>query len=319
MSPKTKTPESESKLGQIVMQAILNITSWHPEVTDAVLSKELADSHGADEGIFLTKKKLIRDVLLGGKKRRTSWDQLNAARRKLRSKHKHWTLPWLGKGVGLLPCAFYFEYQEDMDKCEGEYMSALNVFIHEFVDLRDDAIRAANGTLKLEEYPDEADLLALFQVNRDILPLPTHFVDTPNISSKMPVGAQKIEAELQKLQNGAEASINARLGAASQGIFRRFKEMIGRMIETLNNFKTDPETGKIVKGKFHDTMIKNIEELVAMVPDFNFLNDPAITAFAEDVKLHLCVAPEVLKSDDMARAETLKQAERIYKKMSNYL
>jgi len=73
-------------------------------------------------------------------------------------------------------------------------------------------------------------------------------------------------------------------------------------------------------GKFHDTLVENITELVNILPHLNVVGDEELEAMRREVEAKLTrFDPEVLRKSRKARKDTLKEAETILDKMKGFV
>jgi Zn finger protein HypA/HybF involved in hydrogenase expression len=72
-------------------------------------------------------------------------------------------------------------------------------------------------------------------------------------------------------------------------------------------------------GKFHDTLVSNVQDMIALVPKLNLTNDPEITRISVEMSALTKVSPDTLRSSVEVRAATAAKAAAIAKSMAAYI
>jgi hypothetical protein len=74
------------------------------------------------------------------------------------------------------------------------------------------------------------------------------------------------------------------------------------------------------KPNFRASILSNIQEVVAMLPDLNVTDDPHLTKMSKDITAMLKgLDPEMLRGDPLQRKKVAKNADDILRKMKGYV
>ena len=75
--------------------------------------------------------------------------------------------------------------------------------------------------------------------------------------------------------------------------------------------------GKEDKKKFHDTLVDNVRELTALLPEFNVTNDSRMTLLHAQLDQTLSgVTADALREDDDFRVDTKRKVDAVLKSMA---
>ena len=244
-----------TQLSDKAMLVSLNITGWSGRALDKTASAETINNHNAqaDAGRF-NKSLASKDDLAA----------INSAAGDARLYHRGKTLPWLNDGTRLLPAALYFEWIAEMRQHRQRHETAVADFIARYPRMIT-AAQVRLGTLfRADEYPAVDQLARQFGFEYPVQPLadPTDF--------RVALGADEEARIRQEYDALAQTGINAGLA----DIHKRVRETVGRMAERLAAYHVDAE-GR-TQGKFHDTLVTNVRDLVDVMAALNINNDPEI-------------------------------------------
>lgn len=230
------------------MIANLNISQWTARKHDKAVSKEVDTAHQAVDGGRYNKLLIDKAAL----------DPLTKQAGQIREYHYKMTLPWGDNGDRLLPAKAYMEYTGQIRQFRDQFEQLVINFVADYPHLVADA-RARLGTLyDPKDYPPAADITARFGVQVSFMPVP----DAEDF--RVDVGEEAL-AEIK-------ASINAAVTERQAGAL---KECWQRLHEVVNNLHI-----MMLKEKpiFRDSIINNVNDLVAMLPKLNVTDDAELNA-----------------------------------------
>ena len=73
-------------------------------------------------------------------------------------------------------------------------------------------------------------------------------------------------------------------------------------------------------GRLYASVVDNIVDLIQVLPDLNLTNDPALNAFADEIRTRLCAASvKELKGNDLLRAATAQEAAEIATRLAAHM
>ena len=283
-----------SILSKKAVLVVLNVGGWNARKRDDEASS-VVHSHyhaTADSGNFNATLIDVKDE---------HWVAITRARTVLREYHYEHTLPWTMKGAQLLPAAAYLDYQEGTRIRINAYRKASTAFVNgAYSELKADAKRKRNGLYREENYPTVAELERKFYADIAFLPVPDKGHVVVDLQNK----------EVERIQRDTEMMIAQAVEQAQLELWRRLYEPVAKMAASLN----DPTT------RFHDTLVSNVRDIVALAPSMNLAEDEKLSALVSEVKKQLTKAsPDTLRTDPDVRVEQAKKASALAKKMSSLM
>lgn len=241
-----------------VMLCSVTISSWAARRFDEKVTEEVEKNHAA-KGIGRFNKRLLpehapsfKEVMsLGGRIRRHFYDH---------------TLEYNQLSVRLLPTQIYMEFAEQMRRMKDEFDLAVQVFLTDYLDLKELARAEMNGLFNEADYPTLAQLGEKFGVRMSVLPFP----DASQFGVDLP------EDVLTSLRGEIDQHVMRSINNANQDIVHRLYDAVSAMANRLyasNNVRMD--------------VADNVRELCGLLPKLNFSNDPQLVHILEQAKRHL--------------------------------
>ncbi|RQN37237.1 hypothetical protein [Paraburkholderia tropica] len=274
-----------------VMLCSVTISSWAARRFDEKVTEEVEKNH-ATKGIGRFNKRLLpehapsfKEVLsLGGRIRRHFYDH---------------TLEYNQLSVRLLPTQIYMEFAEQMRRMKDEFDLAVQVFLTDYLDLKELARAEMNGLFNEADYPTLAQLGEKFGVRMSVLPFP----DASQFGVDLP------EDVLTSLRGEIDQHVMRSINNASQDIVHRLYDAVSAMANRLyasNNVRMD--------------VAVNVRELCGLLPKLNFSNDPQLVHILEQAKRHLAVhTGNDLKESDVLRSQVAAKASEIEELMEAFM
>jgi len=221
--------------------------------------------------------------------------KLQTAVSALRKYHSHMTLPWT-KGVGILPSSKYTEYSSKMRELINDFKAAKKELIIDYPNLKNEAKQDLNIFWSDMQYPDTNVLDGKFDVHIDVVPVP----------QKGDWRIDLVDDELDKLDQKLEKREEQRIQKANQELWERLYEPIKHMVEVLSKDKP----------KIFKTLITNILDLTAILPDLNLTEDPKLEDLRIKIEDQLCeFSVTELKESPFLREKVAEKAEEIRQKI----
>jgi len=268
----------------------LTIKQWTAAKHDRNVSQEVAQLHGSDATMGRYNKLLIgREALEKLRKVATAAGQ----------EHRRRTLPWLDNGARILSSEGYFGYAELMRCFEAEWEQAVDEFVHDYPACVDQAQCRLNGLFRSDEYPPAHRIRDRFSFGYNVFPLPS------SQDFRVELGA----AETARIQASIQDQVSEALEAATRDVWERMRTAVGHMVERLWTYRV---TADGVNGKFHDTLVENVRELVELLPTLNVTDNTTMAELSDRMKADLCLySAQTLRDSTSARERTAAAAEDI--------
>jgi|WetSurSiteA1Bulk_404760.scaffolds.fasta_scaffold14590_3 hypothetical protein len=243
---------------------------------DTEAQKNLAQAAGGDEKSFVVTKKLYPKFALS---------DMETCISQARHIHRTMTLPWNDVGYRLLPNTKFFDFVNAVNKVKEKFVQAREYF-KENLDLYKQEGMTRLGIYAGDFYPKNVDDIdKLFQLEIMIRPVP----NTNDIRVEVP---QEILDEIRKESNTALYEDTA---MAVKDVWSRFNKVLTHMHSKLS--KDDPK-------KFRSSMIKNIENMISMVPQYNLVDDEELNKITDEAKV---IVDNIKGIDDLKEDESLRK------------
>lgn len=217
-----------------------------------------------------------------------------------RSYHRELTVPWGHGDYRMLPAPLIMKYTRGLKDYKAKFFASVDDVVTRWpVILRNSSLRlgsAFNGA----DYPHPTRIKGFYSFDTHFKPVPQddHFI-------------LEVEREtLEALKREFAKDENKNMEEAVNDLFRRLHTVVDNMATQLSN----------KKGKIHNSLLTNVEDLIEILPDLNIMNDPMLTALCQEAKDQLLTfTPGQLKKDSSARKTTALAAQTISDKMSGIM
>lgn len=292
--------------GMNVRNALLtvhfSISAWEARKQDKKATREVAEAHNTATSVGRYHKDLLPEA--------REHENILKIRNAWRVAHYENTLPWGDEGGRVMRSASFLDYAAMYRDYKAQWDAALEEFYAAYPTLVAQAELRLNTLFDPKDYPDLAEVRRRFAVRLNTYPLPDA-EDFRIIDGIPPEEADRLVAE-------AVEGINARLNDAVKDLWTRMHKVVTNMQERLAvplDEKGKPQKG----GKFHDTLVTNVAELVELLPRLNLTNDPEIARMATDMGQLVAFPAETLRVSPEARSATQAKAAALAKRMAQYL
>lgn len=284
-----------SKIANLAEKAMLvglNIHGWQARKYDRRISREVAESHAATENAGRFNKHLLPGDAV-------SYEAVHKKGRELRAFYYENTLPWSKDGQRILPTANYEVFSEGVRRFKREYLVLTEDFLREYPLLKEDARVLLNGMFNEMDYPSSETMRGKFSVEIETLPLPTA------ADFRVALG----EAEVKRIQSEIERRLEVEVTNANKDLWNRLRTAVDNMVVRLGG-----------DGKFHNTLVSNLQDIVDLIPNLNFTGDANLEAIRTACEKALAGHdPQALRDDAVLRANVAAQAQEIANLMDAYM
>jgi len=265
---------------------------FNANITDKSASKELQRDKNASSDAAKVMKKIFDDSI---------FDKLGHIVGLAYRYHQTMTIPWMYRGVGMLPIVNHGAYSKQMHR----YKEELEIAKKELKEVLPTLIEKERNSNRLGKLWNEADyriddLAAHFDFEIQFFPVPDsgHFVVDVQNEAMSEIQSAFAEAEQTAIKE------------ATKDLWARIYTVVKNMAERLD----DP------KGKFHDTLVGNITDLCGLLPALNIANDNQLNKMVVDIENKLTsVEPKVLREDKKIRKEVVTSAKEILSTMEAFV
>lgn len=269
----------------------LTISQWTARKYDKKATQEVATTFNASKDAGRYNKSLLpmNDYL----------DRVHKKTTFIREKLYKNTLPWGMEGVMMLPTTNYLAFMNEFRKEKNEWLTLVNDFKSNYLQLKDDAKRVLGRLYSDADYPTEGEVGNKFKIDMAVFPV-------PSTDFRVAISSD----ELSRIQQDVEARVASAQAEAMKEVWQRLYDRVKHMAEKL----ADP------KAIFRDTMVENLQEQCAMLTRLNFMDDPNLEALRQQVEGTLATHhPDALRNDPDLRRDTAAEAKAIMDKMSVFM
>jgi hypothetical protein len=269
----------------------LQISVWSGYKLDKGLTQKVtSDANAAADAARVNKhivpKESLKDIV--------------TAQGALRTHFYTHTLPWGDNGDRLLPRLSFMDFMQEHGKLNEEFNNAVDNFIAEkYLRARDQAEFRMGEMFRSEDYPEPEQLRRRFAVNLDIHGVPTGH------DFRVDMDANTVDM----LRKQIEEKNQERVTAAMRDVWDRLADVLGHFASKMAD-----------DSVFRDSTVKNLEELVDMLPALNVTGDPQLEQVRQDIADALIgYTPKELRKDTAARTAAAKESKRIIDQMAGFM
>lgn len=208
------------------------------------------------------------------------------------------TLPWKDNGDRLLTRKCYLNFVPEHARLVDAFHAAVETFLTTGYPLAKEQAAFRMGELfKDSDYPNGEALRHKFYVGMDI--------DAVVEAHDFRVAIDNAEEVKQQMY----AAMATRTNRAMQDVWTR-------LADTLQHFASKMSTDDI----FRDSTVKNLTEIVDLLPALNITDDPFLEQIRQDIATSLGgYAPKDLRTNPTTRAAAATDATRIMDQMAGFM
>jgi hypothetical protein len=201
------------------------------------------------------------------------------------------TLPWKDSGDRLITRQRYEKpFMVEHSTLRGEFYGEVDEFLeNKYLVARDQAEFRMGSLFNPYDYPTVDVLRRKFYVSLDI---------------------DGISTAYDFRLNDSEEVFQARVTKAMGGLWEKLRKPLEHFADTMADDK------KV----FRDTTVSNLKDIVAMIPELNFMNDPKLTQIGLQVSKALATfEPKDLRNNATSRATVGNEAAEILESMKGFM
>lgn len=282
------------------MLASVKISVWAGRKLDREVTDEVNRDHGASADAGRYNKALVSKDALA---------KINTIAGKARTALYARTSPWMDNGTRILTAAGYMAFAADMKGMRMEFDAAVEEFINDYNRHVAVARVKLNGMFKESDYPSANEMRRKFGFDSVVMALPASNdfrVDLP-------------AAEREAIIADIEARTTKAIADAMADVYKRVCENVGAMATKLAAFKPAKGKGDKAEGIFRNSLVENVQELVALLPSLNITNDPKLDAVTKAMQALVRYDADTLRENADLRVEIAGKAQAILDDVTAYL
>jgi hypothetical protein len=272
----------------------LKIRNWSGEKRDREITNEICVANEAESLSLRANKSLLGKHI----------KPVHAAEGVLRAYVNKQTLPWGDNGQRILKSSAVQAFQAGLL----EPMAALKIATEEFLanyDLVKEDARATLGKAYDEsDYPPVHKIRNRYGADVRYFPMPR----------SDDFRAALTQDELAILKTNCDEAIQNSVQDALLNAVNRMRAPIEHMASKLKEYRK--EDGK-THGTFRDSLVENIRDIVAQVPNLNITDDPRLARLCEDMRRNLTEhEADALRASPHLRKSVASEADRILQEIN---
>lgn len=259
----------------------IQIGVWTGHRLDKAMTKKVTDEAGAHQDAARVNKHVVPKESLA---------ESTSAAGAIRTFFYTRTLPWKDNGDRLLPRSAATKFLEDYSELEGKFREANNRFITEKFPAAVASAEFRMGSLfNIDDYPTAEQLRRKFYANIDIDAV--------------------AQAKDIRLNDNTDA-LQARVTKAVAGLWEKLAEPLKHFADKM----ADED------AIFRDSTVNNLRQVVEMIPELNFTNDPELDRIAKEIdeKITRYEAAD-LRKDHKVREAVAGEAKAIMDEMAGFM
>jgi hypothetical protein len=266
----------------------LKISTWTGRCVDKKVSADVLYQHNATEDCGRFSKRLLPKEAL---------KDISAINTEARKYYKEMTLAWEDGVSRLLPVKFATEFEEKMREFDGKLDTAVTEFINNYQTYKTDAQTALNGLYNEGDYPSLEDIEHKFKIAHEL----------SIIADPEDFRCEVSDEVKESIQSSMRKTIESKYTTSMKKLYERIHIVLNRFNTTLAN----------TEAKFNKSLVENIQDLVALLPDLNFMDDQNLTDLTARIKEEICnYSPTELRSSSLSRDSAVKKSAQILDTMS---
>lgn len=267
----------------------LSISQWSARKLDKEATRQARERAGTDDkaNVAVYKSVIAADVL----------DAIKDIASAARIEHEKRTVPWQYRGPGAIAAAGFADYKKAMQQYEADFYRAVDRFCAAYEAERIEAKTYLKSLYNPADYPDDVRERFSFSVIAEPMPASSDF----RVAGLSKEDSEAIERDIAKRR---QAAIDNAQGVA----WDRVRDLVTKLQSKAANFKPATNNEK-AQGVFRDSVVENLQELVAMLPSLNIKNDAKLAEIAATVETELCgYSADTLRKSEAARRDVQASA-----------
>jgi hypothetical protein len=301
-APQTGTIRDRAILANLWIQG------WEATATDEKITDEVSRTHNIASDMGHYQKALLSPKALA---------KLRAIKGQMRAYHLKATLPWDNWGSRLLKHTSIFDYSRTMRGLESEYKKTFYDELEApgpdgrplYEHKKDEARALLNGGWREADYPTLAQLRAKYKVHLTFLPIPAG--EDVRIELGTAAANAEMQKELDELKRSVDDKSQDRVSFAMRSLWDRMREPLAKLVEALKSAKEED---------IRQSLLTSITKLIDLLPTLNVMGDPALDAFAAEVRETLAgYKAKDLRENEEARKTVLAKADEILARVNEFM
>ena len=279
------------------MLCALSISIWSARKLDKAASSKTTTEAGANADAGRFNKHLLagQDAMLKA---------VQTIASAARADHYTLTLPWSDNGPRILSTDLWAELNRRLQNHALDFQSAVKAFLDDYSQARDRARFALGSLFNENDFPTVWNVERKFSFSFDFDPLP----DAKDFRAAL------TDTDADAIRKDIEQRANDRIQMAMRDVWQQLFDKVNRIARTLPEY----DAGNV--KRFNDTIITNLQDLIAILPGLNITQDPHLAAIADRAAAELSsIDPQTLRDSDSARARTASSAASICATMAQHL
>ena len=261
----------------------LEISHWSARCVDKKVSDEvlLNNSAESDSGSF-SKRLIAKDYL----------SEITKVNNEARKYFKKNTMAWETGKRRLLPSKKITEFTEKMRELKEQHEDVCKVFVDNYETYMTEAQTFLNGLFNPADYPSKDEVEKKFGFEYEFT----------NIDSPDDFRCAVSEDVKEEIQQKMQDKVTEKLTMSINRLYQKIHSLLKKFEEKLSD----------EDAVFRNSLIDNIEDLVAMLPDMNIMEDAKLKELTDKIANEICrFDADQLRKDKAARREAVEASRSI--------
>lgn len=272
----------------------LRMSLYSNRKTEKRLESHVANDHGAKSDAVVVRKRMFRSA---------RFTKIKSSATAIRSHFYKYTLPWRDGGTRIIPSAVWMEFQQKLRQLTTKHNDLVSEFIEHLPEIIEAQKNRLGGLFDPRQFPTQAEMRDMFAVNYHTEPL-------PDASQFEDFRGQMEDDDIDRQKEDWKKEVAVGQKAAMSSIWDRLHESVKKCADKLS----EPES------IFRNTLIKNIKEMVEILPKLNIGDDQNFEKMRKQVEDELAsLDPDLLRNSPRARENAAEDARELERRMAGYM
>jgi hypothetical protein len=270
--------------------------AWGAKVAAKKVAREAEIKANAKSGTYTANKKLADGVV--------ELENIRKYQAETRAEWYKMAVRWLDNGTRGFKGTNTIEVTQFMDQRAYEHAQLVDKFCNVYPSMVAGKQYDLGADYNQREYPPVDVIRRKFKFNFDYFTIPNTENDIRHVEGIPP---EKVESMIAAAEDRLQKRVQGALSSAASQLFKCVQAMQSKLSVKIG------EEGHI----FRDSLVENLVEIVAVMPNLNITNDPALNSLIGEAKKLTVYSPEILRDDAIQREVVAKQAGALAAKLSS--
>ena len=221
--------------------------------------------------------------------------------------HRRLSLPWGDDKSRIITTDLYDTHRGHMERLIPEFHAEADRLVDNFPAIKEAAKLQLQSAFDESMYPSADNLRSNLRVKLTYCPLPASSDFRVNLDIDT----------IEYIRSSIEMDVEDKIQNATRDVRNRMVDVVQDFIDRVGKVKEVVKDGdSVTEGRVRSSVVKNIIELVNIIPGLNVTNDPDIDLLSHELSRQLCqYNAETINDDAGVRLALMWKAKELLAKM----